>query len=204
MQLSCACIAAAAAFVLGCGGSGGAVDKGGAGGGGATPAVDAGAAPADPLAGFEGLVGYAGERPLGAQQLTYGDPLIASYAAAATVAALYRRRRNGEGAHLDLAQMEVTLAAMAEPVLGYTMVGRLPELAGNRHPVWAPRLECSAPIPNVRVWPPLRAAVRPERLSIDGRGCPAPSIAAAALPSGPGLSEPRCRFFRPALVPVRC
>jgi benzylsuccinate CoA-transferase BbsF subunit len=90
------------------------------------------------LCGFEGLVGYDGERPLGAQQLTYGDPLIASYAATATIAALYRRRQTGRGAHLDVAQMEVTLAAMGAPVLEHTLAGVLPQPAGNRHPRWAP------------------------------------------------------------------
>ena len=90
------------------------------------------------LAGFEGLVGYQGGPPLGAQQITYGDPVVASFAASAVAAALHRRRRTGQGVHIDVSQIEVTVAAMGHQVLDYGIVGALPERAGNRHPRMAP------------------------------------------------------------------
>ena len=90
------------------------------------------------LAGFEGLVGYPGGPPLGAQQITYGDPVVASFTASAVAAALHRRRRTGQGVHIDVSQIEVTVAAMGHQVLDYGIVGALPERAGNRHPRMAP------------------------------------------------------------------
>ena len=90
------------------------------------------------LAGFEGLVGYPGGPPLGAQQITYGDPVVASFAANAVAAALHRRRRTGQGVHIDVSQIEVTVAAMGHQVLDYGIAGALPERAGNRHPRMAP------------------------------------------------------------------
>ena len=85
------------------------------------------------LAGFEGLVGYPGGPPLGAQQITYGDPVVASFTASAIAAALHRRRRSGQGVHIDVSQIEVTVAAMGHQVLEYGVAGVLPERAGNRH-----------------------------------------------------------------------
>ena len=90
------------------------------------------------LAGFEGLVGYQGGPPLGAQQITYGDPVVASFTASAVAAALHRRRRTGQGVHIDVSQIEVTVAAMGHQVLDYVVAGVLPERAGNRHPRMAP------------------------------------------------------------------
>ena len=90
------------------------------------------------LAGFEGLVGYPGGPPLGAQQITYGDPVVASFTASAVAAALHRRRRTGQGVHIDVSQIEVTVAAMGHQVLDYGIAGALPERAGNRHPSMAP------------------------------------------------------------------
>ncbi len=90
------------------------------------------------LAGFEGLVGYPGGPPLGAQQITYGDPVVASFAASAIAAALHRRRRTGQGVYIDVSQIEVTVAAMGHQVLAYGVAGVLPERAGNRHPRMAP------------------------------------------------------------------
>ncbi len=90
------------------------------------------------LAGFEGLVGYPGGPPLGAQQITYGDPVVASFTASAIVTALHRRRRIGQGVHIDVSQIEVTVAAMGHQVLTYCVGGVLPERGGNRHPRMAP------------------------------------------------------------------
>ena len=90
------------------------------------------------LAGFEGLVGYPGGPPLGAQQITYGDPVVASFTASAIAAALHRRRRTGQGVHIDVSQIEVTVAAMGHQVLEHGVAGVLPERAGNRHPRMAP------------------------------------------------------------------
>ena len=90
------------------------------------------------LAGFEGLVGYPGGPPLGAQQITYGDPVVASFTASAIAAALHRRRRTGQGVHIDVSQIEVTVATMGHQVLEYGVAGALPERGGNRHPRMAP------------------------------------------------------------------
>ena len=61
--------------------------------------------------GLDSLAGYPGEEPLGLQQ-SYPDPNASLHAAAGLVAALLRRKRTGQGDHLDVGQLHAGLAVV--------------------------------------------------------------------------------------------
>jgi crotonobetainyl-CoA:carnitine CoA-transferase CaiB-like acyl-CoA transferase len=56
----------------------------------------------------------------------------------AVLAALYHRRRTGEGQFIDFSQCEGVSSLIGEVLLGYTMTGRIQERMGNRHPLYCP------------------------------------------------------------------
>jgi len=89
------------------------------------------------LAGLESLIGYLGERVLG-WPMAYTDPASGTLAVFAILAALYYRKRTGEGQYIDLAQWEATTALLPEFILDYTLNGRVAGTQGNRHPHMAP------------------------------------------------------------------
>lgn len=90
------------------------------------------------LAGMESIVGYEGEGVQG--MLTFGisDPSAAVHGALAVLAALYHRRRTGEGQYIDMSQLEATVALLGTPVMDYFMNGRVAGPQGNRDPLLAP------------------------------------------------------------------
>lgn len=55
------------------------------------------------------------------------------HGAFALLAALYHRRKTGEGQHIDLAQTEPTIALFGPAVVDYTVNGRVAERCGNDH-----------------------------------------------------------------------
>ncbi len=89
------------------------------------------------LAGLDSLIGYSGERVLG-WPMAYTDPASGTLAVFAILAALYYRKRTGEGQYIDLAQWEATTALLPEFILDYTLNGRVAGTQGNRHPQMAP------------------------------------------------------------------
>ena len=89
------------------------------------------------LAGLDSLIGYPGERVLG-WPMAYTDPASGTLAVFAILAALYYRKRTGEGQYIDLAQWEATTALLPEFILDYTLNGRVAGTQGNRHPHMAP------------------------------------------------------------------
>jgi benzylsuccinate CoA-transferase BbsF subunit len=89
------------------------------------------------LSGMDGLVGYPGERVLGMQQ-PYADANGGLHAAFAILAALWHRRRTGQGQFIDLAQIETAVAVMGEALMETQMTGRVPGTAGNDYPGLAP------------------------------------------------------------------
>ena len=89
------------------------------------------------LCGLDGIVGYEGERVLGMQQ-AYCDWLSAIIGAYGVVAALYYRNKSGKGQFIEVAQMEAAISVMNEPVMDYSMNGRIMGTQGNYSPFMAP------------------------------------------------------------------
>jgi crotonobetainyl-CoA:carnitine CoA-transferase CaiB-like acyl-CoA transferase len=61
------------------------------------------------------------------------DVLTGMYAATAVLAALAHRERTGEGQRVDLALLDVQVAALANLAENYLVTGRVPERLGNAH-----------------------------------------------------------------------
>jgi crotonobetainyl-CoA:carnitine CoA-transferase CaiB-like acyl-CoA transferase len=66
------------------------------------------------------------------------DLLTGMYAATAILAALSHRDRTGEGQHVDLALLDVQVAALANQAESYLATGAPPERLGNAHPSIVP------------------------------------------------------------------
>ncbi|MGI4796841.1 MAG: CaiB/BaiF CoA transferase family protein, partial [Janthinobacterium lividum] len=90
------------------------------------------------FAGMESLVGYPGERPVGALNFAVGDPNAAVHGLVALFGALARRDAIGSGCYIDLSQTEALLATLAPYMLQAQVEGRQPEPGGNAHPTVAP------------------------------------------------------------------
>ncbi len=90
------------------------------------------------LGGISAMNGYRGEGAPVKSGVNFGDPISGAHAAGAILAALTRRRRTGEGAFIDVSQLESSVMTVGEHLLGYQMNGRQAENRGNRHPVYAP------------------------------------------------------------------
>ncbi|PZC46679.1 MAG: benzylsuccinate CoA-transferase BbsF subunit [Chloroflexi bacterium] len=90
------------------------------------------------LAGLEGLVGYDGEDPIGMLGLNFSDPNAGMLGYLAAVAALWHRKRTGQGQHVDLSQMEGVAQYLGEPFMEYSMNGSVPSPKGPYHPRMSP------------------------------------------------------------------
>jgi len=90
-----------------------------------------------PLAGMSSLTGYAGWQPMHVG-MSYGDPNAGRHAAFAVLAALFYRKRTGEGQYIDMSQWESSMAVIGEGIMDYTMNGTQPPRDGNRDPFMAP------------------------------------------------------------------
>jgi crotonobetainyl-CoA:carnitine CoA-transferase CaiB-like acyl-CoA transferase len=66
------------------------------------------------------------------------DVLTGMYAATAVLAALAERARSGRGQHVDLALLDVQVAALANQAEGFLATGRAPGRLGNAHPSIVP------------------------------------------------------------------
>ena len=62
------------------------------------------------------------------------DLFTGMYTATATLAALFRRERTGEGAHIDSALFDTSLAVLANQVSNALVSGKDPPRQGNTHP----------------------------------------------------------------------
>ncbi len=85
------------------------------------------------LSGFNHLTGYADAEPLGPYG-TITDSLSPRFAASAVMAALVRRARTGDGAHIDLSQVECAVYCVADTVIEHAVTGVAPSRLGNRSP----------------------------------------------------------------------
>ena len=89
------------------------------------------------LAGLTHLTGWPDRDPVNPYG-AYTDFIVPRFAVAAILAALDYRRRTGEGMHLDLSQLEVSIHFSAPFILDRTVNGREQGRMGNRDPVAAP------------------------------------------------------------------
>jgi crotonobetainyl-CoA:carnitine CoA-transferase CaiB-like acyl-CoA transferase len=90
------------------------------------------------FAGLESLMGYPGERPIGALNFALGDPNASVHGLLAVLAALRHARATGEGAYIDLSQVEALLGTLRPYLLQAQIENRQPQPMGNRHPDMAP------------------------------------------------------------------
>jgi crotonobetainyl-CoA:carnitine CoA-transferase CaiB-like acyl-CoA transferase len=89
--------------------------------------------------GMGGLMSITGERddcPGGGPQkvgVAFADIMTGMYAATAVLGALVHARRTGEGQHIDLALLDVVVAALANMNSYYLVSGEVPARYGNAH-----------------------------------------------------------------------
>ena len=87
-----------------------------------------------------GLMSVTGERDgrPGAGPQKVGVPIVdlmtGMYAAVAVLAAVARRAETGEGETIDIAMLDVQVAALANQAMNYLLSGRAPQRQGNAHP----------------------------------------------------------------------
>ncbi|MEP6873203.1 MAG: CaiB/BaiF CoA-transferase family protein [Burkholderiales bacterium] len=62
------------------------------------------------------------------------DVMTGLYATVAVLAALQRRQASGEGQHIDLALLDVQVAALANQASNFLVGGQVPQRMGNAHP----------------------------------------------------------------------
>jgi len=89
------------------------------------------------MAGFQQLVGWPGELPIGPYG-PYTDYVGPRFSIVALLASLDHRRRTGEGCHLDVSQAEAGMQFLAPQIADYSATGRVAEHVGNRDPQMAP------------------------------------------------------------------
>lgn len=87
------------------------------------------------LSGMSAATGYPDGPPCNLQGPA--DPIVGAHATVALLAALDHKRRTGEGQLIEVAQIEVGAVVTAEPVIEYSLTGRVPEREGNRHRTYA-------------------------------------------------------------------
>jgi len=90
-----------------------------------------------PLSGLSSLTGYKGWPPMQAG-FSYADPNAGVHGAFALLAALYHRRKTGEGQYIDMSQWECGMGLLPEAIMDYTMNGHQPPRDGNRDAFIAP------------------------------------------------------------------
>ncbi len=93
------------------------------------------------MSGMMSVTGEADGKPGGGPQkigVALCDVLTGLYTTIAALAALARRGETGEGAHVDMALLDVTVAAMANQALNYLVTGVAPVRLGNAHPSIVP------------------------------------------------------------------
>ena len=90
------------------------------------------------IAGFFDLVGWPDLPPDG-PWLAYTDTVAPRFLTSTLLAALDRRARTGEVAHIEAAQLECALQFLAPELLGHQLDGSLPARRGNRARAMAPQ-----------------------------------------------------------------
>lgn len=89
------------------------------------------------LSGLMSITGESDDKPGGGPQkvgVPISDLLTGMYSAAGVLSALLHRERTGEGQHIDMALLDVQLAALANQNLNFLTTGTPPRRYGNAHP----------------------------------------------------------------------
>jgi crotonobetainyl-CoA:carnitine CoA-transferase CaiB-like acyl-CoA transferase len=96
------------------------------------------------LAGLVSISGYENGEPM-KTGFSYGDPMAGTALVAAVCLGLRKRRIEGRGSYVELAQRENLGMFVGEWVVDYSMNGTLRQPMGNRHPHLAPhnRYRCA-------------------------------------------------------------
>jgi benzylsuccinate CoA-transferase BbsF subunit len=90
-----------------------------------------------PLSGMSSLTGYRDWPPMHVG-ISYGDPTAGLHGAFAVLAALWHRRKTGQGQFIDLSQQETSIAVIPDGVMEHTFNGQQPARNGNRDPCMSP------------------------------------------------------------------
>lgn len=88
------------------------------------------------IQGMSGLMSVTGD-PAGQPQkvgVAVTDILTGIYASTGILAAVHQRDRTGKGQHIDMALLDVAVAAMANQAMNYLATGTAPQRMGNAHP----------------------------------------------------------------------
>ncbi len=119
--------------------------------------------------GYGGLMGLTGtpEQPIKTGPAV-ADAISGLTAAVGLLAALWRRERTGQGAHIDVGMVDALFAVLENTLAGYDITGTVPPRAGNADAVLAPFGSYRAAdgwlvigVGNDRLWRALAARIDP-------------------------------------------
>ena len=89
------------------------------------------------MGGLMSITGEPGREPQRAG-ISVADLFTGVYTAAAAMAALNGRATSGQGAHIDMALLDVMTGVLANQAMSYLIGGKVPEQTGNSHPSVVP------------------------------------------------------------------
>ncbi|CAM5493612.1 CaiB/BaiF CoA transferase family protein [Eoetvoesiella caeni] len=93
------------------------------------------------MGGLMSITGESDSTPGGGPQkvgVAVVDVLTGLYATSAILAALYHRTQSGQGQYIDIALLDVQVAALANQASNYVLGGQVPQRIGSAHPSIVP------------------------------------------------------------------